>query len=1198
MFTGPLRAILVWLPTLAAAWLLSLAVADEPAAKEQVLRGVVNDREGKPVAAAKVWAISNPAFTPLEESVYLATDADGRFELMIPGRWWEADPKYRQELGVLAYREGHGIGGVAFYREAELSDKPLEIVLPAASRVSVQVLSPDEKPLAGAMVKPANFQCDTIYTTLSESQARKQAKHWGIEPRRTPWGIVAARFPVPLPAELQKMFSAKTDDRGQATLAVISHTDLYGVAVETDSHGTQNFNRVSSSVQDNPLETIKLQPLAELTGQLVGKPEDVAGKSIRLVSYPAAPAGTKVYGNMQVTVTTDAEGKFRTSVMEGQVTTVPEWDVKSPLRPTPPEQFTAKRGGKNHLEIPLVPAVKVFGYVRDAASQKGVPGMRVFVWSWSSSGPFTTDENGRFETMAAPGAARVLPAFTTDWIPADKSLQISQENVSGPEHQLKPVLVHRAVVLQGVVVDDAGKPVGDASVAATWFGYSPVLSRDDLNSESVKTDANGKFTIRGIDPTGECRVTAQKGSAFTSAVKIVKGQTSPLTLAISDQHGVKLAGRVVDAAGKPVAGAKLELWRQPWRPDYYEAASERVAFPAGDDWKTDDDGQFAAPGLRPDGKYRVTLADPRFETSHTAWIDAASGKSPPLDDLLARKLGEHLGTVVDADGQPVAGATLVFQGGGKRLEGTTNDQGRFKLAPAPDGPGMLFVAKDGYRFHGRRLNTFGHPLEIKLATIGQPYGEKLEVKPPTVSLEKRHELARKLADDLIRQIGFDLTGQQRAQVLRQLAAVDPQAALEIIDAKPFLVPLMNDMVRYQAARSLMADSPEETIELVDGLKTGEHMQSMTYAELAGLLPADKQARKLELLGEALVKAQAIKEPGFRLVAIARVAEGLLDAGEKERGTKLLKENAIEVKNLNKAGYDAFLRGMFAEELAQVDLEAALALVTEITDYGEKVRHLGNIAHELGGLNPAEAERVLGLIPKPPEGSNVIWSRDSDVVKVCYRMAPVDLARARKLADASVDPFHKAHAFGALAVAIARRDPAQAAALMRQAFDALDESARPGYEMPVSAGNAGNVGGWLVWQAQQIDPELGAEMNWRLRKVLPEEINADAQKSWRDTEALGSAAMFLSLIDEAQARDLLLRMERSPNTAYSRSYLPAWGMIDPQQAIEKVMARKDPSNPQGRAAPLIAAIAASGEQRLKTIHYQAGLWRLDVEDIDP
>jgi len=1186
-----------WLPKLLLVLAASLSAADEPAAKDHVLRGVVKDREGKPVAAAKVWALSSQLFGGTDQYDTDQTDADGCFTLTIPARWLEGIATQRQELAIVAYCQGHGIGGLVFYREASLPDEPLEILLPPVANMALEILAPDGKPLAGAMVKPATFQCDTIYTTLTESQAKQQAKQWRIEARQTPWGIVASRFPAPLPPEISTALSAKTDDRGRATLTTVSPADLYGIAVETQSHSTQNFSRLTPFASAEPLSSIKLLPLAELTGELKGSPEDVGGRKIRLISYPAAPAGTKIYGNMQQTVTTDAEGKFRTAIMEGTIIALPEWDIKSPLRPVPPEQFAARAGAKNHLEIPIVDAVKVYGYVRDAATGKGIPGIHLGVASWIQSEPLVTDENGRYETMSAPGTSAALPTNSTGWIPANKTPTLTQEKISGKEFELKPILLHRAVVLTGTVVDEEGQSVPDAKVQAAWLGYSHTLSRDDLNSAAVKTAANGSFTIGGIDPASECRVTAEKGTAFTSAVQIVKGQAPPLTLSVSDKNGVRLEGRVVDAAGKPVAGAKLQLWHQPWRPDYYDAASDRANVPAGDDWKTDSAGRFTSPALRPDGKYRVSLVDPRYEPSQTAWLDAASGKVPPLDDLLARKLGEHLGTVADRDGKPIAGAKVVFQGGGKRIEGDADDQGKFKLSPAPDGPGMLFVSKEGFRFHGRRLNTFGQPLSIKLATVGQPYGEKLEVKPPTISIEKRRELACKLADDLIKQIGLDLSGEQRMQVLMELAKADPQAALDRVEKKQFLVPMMNDAVRFQASRTMMADSAEEALELIDGLTTFPHMQVMTYAEIAAALPAEKRDRKLEILAEALVKAQAIKEPGFRLASIAKVGEALLDAGEKERGKKLLLENAESAKKLNKAGYDAFLRGMYAEELAQVDLETALAMVKEINDYGEKTRHLGNIAHELAAIDPAQAERVLESMPPPPADSRIIWSKDSDAVKVCYRMAKVDLPRAVKIAGGCADPFHKAHAHGAIAVAIAKSDARQAADYMRLAFESLDEAAHPGRELPVSAGNFGNVGGWLVWQAQQIDPELGAEMLWRLLAVLPEEPNADPQKTWRDTEGLSSAAMFLSLMDESLARTLLTRLERSQNLAYSRTWLPAWGLVDPEKAFEKASAPADQANPGGRRAQLIGAMAATGEQRLKTIHYNAGLWRIDVEDLD-
>ena len=1169
--------------------------ADDLQSQNQIRKGIVKDQQGQPVAGAQVWAIAAPQLPGRDVIERATTDAGGQFKVIVADPLGDRPAAYQPYLGILARHENHGIGALAFFREGGVPERPLEIVLPAAARAAVQVLDPDGKPLADASVKAASIHAETIYVNLSEGQARQNAKQFAMEPRKTPWGFVAARFPVPLPTEVAQELLAQTDAQGRATLAV-SHADLYSVSVEAPGYGEQHFSRTTLFAKDEqPLETIKLQPVVELTGQLIGDGNQVAGKEFHLQSYGTIPAGSKNYGSVQTTVTTDGEGRFQALVLEGQVMAYFQWDAKSSLRPTPPEQFVTKRGGKNHMEIPLVPAVKIFGFIHDAETGKGVAGMRVFVWNWMGSEPLTTDESGRYETAGAPGPARVVPVFTDVWFPADKSLQITQENVSAPEHQLKPVRVQRAATLVGTVVDHAGEPIADASVAASWFGYSRVLSRADLNSELVKTDAEGKFTVRGIDPTSECRVTAEKGNAFTAAAQIIKGETEPLTLEVSEKHGWKLAGRIVDASGKPVAGARLELWRRPWAPQYHEIVPELVDL---EDWKTDEQGRFAAPAMRPDGHYRVALVDPRYEPSQTAWIDASGGKSTQVPDLLARKLGEHLGVVKDGSGKPVSGAMVVFQGGGKRIEAKTDDEGKFKLSPAPDGPGMLFVSKQGCRFHGRRLQTFGQPVAIKLANVGEPYGEKLVAKPAAVSLEKRRELALKLADELIKQIGLDLSGEQRYQILLEVAKVDPQAALERVEKKRFLVGMMNDGVRFQAARTLMAESPEEAIELVEGITSFQHMQVMTYADVAASLPPDQRDRKLELLAEALVKAQGIKEAGFRLISIAKVAEGLLDMSEKERGASLLKDHADSAKKLNKAGYDAFLRGMYAEELAQVDLESALAMDNEINDYSEKVRHLGNIAHELAAIRPAEAERILRMIPPPPEGSNILQAVDPAVVRACYRMAKVDLARAKELAAKCLDPFYKAHAHGAIAVAISKDDAKQAADLMRKAFDSLDDAALSDKALPVSGGNAGNVGGWLVWQAQQIDPELGAEMLWRLLAVLPEEPSSDPQKTWRDTEGLGAAAMFLSLIDESLARDLLSRLKPTLTAAHGRSYLPAWGLIDPENAKEKAKAAGDEASLAGRKRQLIGAIGASGEQRLKIIHYHAGLWRIDVEDIDP
>ena len=102
-----------------------------------------------------------------------------------------------------------------------------------------------------------------------------------------------------------------------------------------------------------------------------------------------------------------------------------------------------------------------------------------------------------------------------------------------------------------------------------------------------------------------------------------------------------------------------------------------------------------------------------------------------------------------------------------------------------------------------------------------------------------------------------------------------------------------------------------------------------------------------------------------------------------------------------------------------------------------MRHHGNIAHELAAINPAEAERVLGLM-LPPGGNN-IDQKASYIVRVCYRMARTDIKRAKKLADSINDKAVRAYAYGSMAAGIADEDRPTALGLYRNGFDLLHES---------------------------------------------------------------------------------------------------------------------------------------------------------------
>src|SRR5262249_19036697 len=140
---------------------------------------------------------------------------------------------------------------------------------------------------------------------------------------------------------------------------------------------------------------------------------------------------------------------------------------------------------------------------------------------------------------------------------------------------------------------------------------------------------------------------------------------------------------------------------------------------------------------------------------------------------------------------------------------------------------------------------------------------------------------------------------------------------------------------------------------------------------------------------------------------------------------------------------------------------------------------------------AEAERILNLI-----------KRDNYVtpfsVKVCYRMASVDLPRARAIADklatannGTRESAQKAHAYGVMAMALAEKDPTTAKALLRQAFDQLASfSGR-------DTRTAWPVAAVLLGYSEAVDPERTREYFWRTLALHPGPI----AESWSPNERI-------------------------------------------------------------------------------------------------
>src|SRR5262249_48257928 len=200
------------------------------------------------------------------------------------------------------------------------------------------------------------------------------------------------------------------------------------------------------------------------------------------------------------------------------------------------------------------------------------------------------------------------------------------------------------------------------------------------------------------------------------------------------------------------------------------------------------------------------------------------------------------------------------------------------------------------------------------------------------------------------------------------------------------------------------------------------------------------------------------------------------------------------------------RGAFAEELVQIDPEAAFELVKDLSDAGEFDRHHGNMAHELAGRDPALAERALAMVKAPSQ-------RDQYAVRVAYRMAPLDLARARRLAGSIGDECLKGFGLGMMALRLAETGKGPAHDVLEGAYEALERAAAPGKADPRSLYSPAPVAGVLLAVAERIDPGLVEQYLERalaMRQPVPWEAEPRGQAANADVQL----AMMLARYDRS------------------------------------------------------------------------------------
>jgi hypothetical protein len=171
---------------------------------------------------------------------------------------------------------------------------------------------------------------------------------------------------------------------------------------------------------------------------------------------------------------------------------------------------------------------------------------------------------------------------------------------------------------------------------------------------------NGEFCMNGI-PAGEYVIEASApgyAPSFSGTVSVTRGQ-SPNSSVIKLTHGGTLGGRIVDAAGNPVRGARITTHDKEWSDDDFSLMLGD-ALPSNAtkaDVRSGDDGRFLIPGLTPD-TYQMHVRAAGYTRYIQNDISVIDGQETKLGDIRLSHGGSLRGTLFDPSGKPLIGGMI------------------------------------------------------------------------------------------------------------------------------------------------------------------------------------------------------------------------------------------------------------------------------------------------------------------------------------------------------------------------------------------------------------------------------------------------------------------------------------------------------------------------------------------------------------
>lgn len=435
------------------------------------------------------------------------------------------------------------------------------------------------------------------------------------------------------------------------------------------------------------------------TAALVGTVLDPDGKPVANASLRVARCDGRSFRCLDLALRnewidvarakSDKNGRFGVQVPHGLALRV-EVDV-------PPFAIWASESmvpGENQV-VQLETACSIAGQCVQAATGKGTP-CALRAWNPKTqvalfAGRTDADGKFRFERLpSGPYWCDIDPdeAARPDWI---------ESSLAPGETQTPTWPCDAGVELSGVVTDAAtGEPIAGARVGEGW-----------TFDKAVRTDAAGRYTMRGFGGKLVHDIHAEAPGYPPVRIDKEGSAAGPVQTDFALERGVRVVGRVVDAAGKPLPNAYVAAigstgMTVPWLP-----------------CRTGADGEFVCDGFprRTEGVLMVRC----FSHASVVYVLAGAAADGQIDfgTVALPKPRVVRGFARNQDGSPAAGVQL-------SLRGVNADVDRF--GPLPSAWQFLcnYVGERLVRTDANGAFAFG---DVPPGEYGLAFGSRMDATP-------------------------------------------------------------------------------------------------------------------------------------------------------------------------------------------------------------------------------------------------------------------------------------------------------------------------------------------------------------------------------------------------------------------------------------------------------------------------------------